>query len=298
MAAQLIDGKKIASEIKDDLRIEIDELKKQGITPGLTVVLVGENPASQIYVKMKTKACHELGIHSPTINLSADTSQEELLQLIDDFNRDPAVHGILVQLPLPEHIDEQTIIQSVKPEKDVDGFHPVNRGKLVIGEDTLVPCTPLGVQEMLIRSGHSPERKHVVIVGRSNIVGLPLASLLVQKKQGANATVTVCHTGTRNLAEITRQAEILIAAMGRPEVITGDMVRDGAVVIDVGVNRVNDPTTEKGYRIVGDVDFAAVSQKAKAISPVPGGVGPMTIALLIHNTVKAAKQISASSSTG
>lgn len=298
MEAQVIDGKKIAAEIKISLREKIQSLADSGIVPGLTVVLVGENPASQIYVRMKTKACAELGINSPTINLSSDISQTRLLNILEDLNRDNSVHGILVQLPLPNHIDEQVIITAISPEKDVDGFHPVNRGKLILGEDTFVPCTPFGIQEMLVRSGYDPYGKHVVIVGRSKIVGLPLATLLMQKKAGANATVTVCHTGTDDLGKFTKQADILIAAMGRPEIIKGDMVKPGAVVIDVGVNRVDDPNSEKGYRIVGDVEFDSAYQRAKAISPVPGGVGPMTIAMLLYNTVKAASNLCASSSTG
>lgn len=298
MAAEIIDGKKIAGEIRASLVSALETLRKQGVTVALTVVLVGENPASEVYVRMKTKTCSELGMDSPTIRLPSDVSQAKLLGIIADLNRDPAVHGILVQLPLPDHIDERAVLEAVDPSKDVDGFHPVNRGRLVIGEDTLVPCTPLGVQEMLVRSGFSPERKHVVIVGRSRIVGLPLANLLVQKKPGANATVTQCHTGTVDLVEHTERADILVAAAGRPEVITGEMVKADAVVIDVGVNRVDDPGSEKGYRLVGDVHFDSVAPKVQAISPVPGGVGPMTIIMLVHNTIKAAKAICASSSTG
>lgn len=298
MLAKIINGKEIANEIKSSLRDRIKKLKDAGIVPQLTVILVGENPASQIYVRMKRKACEELEIHSPTLNLPTDVSQTRLLNSLDELNKDKSVHGILVQLPLPEHIDEQQVLQAVSQVKDVDGFHPANRGKLIMGEETFVPCTPLGIQQMLIRSGYDPGRKHVVIVGRSKIVGLPLATLLLQKREGANATVTVCHTGTGNLGKITRQADILIAAMGRPEVIKGDMVKPGAVVIDVGVNRVENPSSEKGYRIVGDVEFDSACQRAKAISPVPGGVGPMTIAMLMYNTVKAASNLSASSSTG
>lgn len=298
MTAKIINGKEIANEIKNSLRDRIKTLKDAGIVPGLAMVLVGENAASQVYVRMKRRACEELGIHSPTLNLPADVPQTKLLNVIDELNKDKLVHGILVQLPLPKHIDEQRVLHAVSPEKDVDGFHPVNRGKLIMGEGTFVPCTPLGIQEMLIRSGYDPAGKHVVIVGRSKIVGLPLAILLLQKREGANATVTVCHTGTENLGQITRQGDILIAAMGRPEVIKGDMVKPGAVVIDVGVNRVEDPSSEKGYRLVGDVEFESAYQRAKAISPVPGGVGPMTIAMLMYNTVKAASNLSASSSTG
>ena len=298
MAASIIDGKKIADDVRNSLRVRIDALKSSNCHPGLAVVLVGEDPASKIYVNMKTKRCEELGINSQTIYLPEDTSQAKLLEILDDLNRDDSVHGILVQLPLPDQIDERVVIHSVLPTKDVDGFHPENRGKLALGDDAFVPCTPLGVQEMLLRSNINPAGKHVVIAGRSNLVGLPMALILVQKKPGANSTVTVCHTGTRDLPTFTKQADILIAAIGRPEVIRGDMVKPGAVVIDVGVNRVDDPTTEKGYRIVGDVEFAAVSEKAAAISPVPGGVGPMTIAMLISNTIKAAEQFCASSSIG
>lgn len=296
--AQIIDGKKIAQEIKNELKEKIEELKSSGCIPGLTVVIVGEDPASQIYVRMKTKASQELGINSETIALPADTLQTKLLELIDKLNKDESVHGILVQLPLPEQIDEDAIINSISPEKDVDGFHPVNRGKLMVGEDTFAPCTPLGIQEMLVRSNFDPNGKHVVIVGRSKIVGMPLATMLGQKKSGANATVTVCHTGTKDISYFTRQADILVAAIGRPEVIKGEMVKEGAAVIDVGINRVQAPDTEKGYRIVGDVEFESASQKAAAISPVPGGVGPMTIAMLLYNTVKSAQNFCASSSTG
>lgn len=298
MKAKLIDGKKIAEEIKDSLKGKIQKLKNDGVLPKLSVVLVGENPASQIYVRMKSKACQTLGVDSPTINLSSDISQTKLLRIINELNGDDSVHGILVQLPLPEHIDEDLIIEAIYPAKDVDGFHPVNRGRLTLGEDTFIPCTPFGIQEMLLRSGFDPGGQHVVIVGRSKLVGLPLATLLMQKKEGANATVTVCHTGTDDLSKFTKQADILIAAMGRPEIITGDMVKQDAVVIDVGVNRVEDPTSEKGYRIVGDVEFESACNIARAISPVPGGVGPMTIAMLIYNTVKAASNSCASSSTG
>lgn len=296
--AEIIDGKKIAQEIKDELRSKMEELKNSGCVPGLTVVIVGEDPASQIYVRMKTKASQELGMHSETIALPVETQQTKLLGLIDQLNKDDSVHGILVQLPLPGQIDEDVVINSISPDKDVDGFHPVNRGKLVVGEDSFVPCTPLGIQAMLLRSGFNPGGKHVVIVGRSKIVGRPLAILMIQKKSGANATVTVCHTGTKDIGYFTRQADILVAAIGRPEVIKGDMIKEGAAVIDVGVNRVDAPETEKGYQIVGDVDFETASQRAAAISPVPGGVGPMTIAMLLNNTIKSAQNFCASSSTG
>ena len=288
--ALIIDGKKIAKAIREELKGDVELLVSEGITPGLSVVLVGEDPASQIYVRSKTKACAEAGIHSETIRLSSDISQPKLLEVIQGLNSDPAVHAILLQLPLPKHIDEQSVINSITPEKDVDGFHYINRGMLLVGEDTFVPCTPLGIQQLLIRSEIPIVRQHVVIVGRSHIVGLPLASILVQKKADANATVTICHTGTKELAYHTKQADILVAAVGRAQTIKEGMVKEGAVVIDVGVNRLDDPTSEKGYRIVGDVDFYAVAEKVKAITPVPGGVGPMTIAMLLKNTVKAAKQ--------
>jgi len=289
MSAEIIDGRRIAQEIRSELRQQVEELKGRDVVPNLKVVLVGDDPASSVYVRMKTKACLELGLESETVRLPATVSQAKLLEIIHGFNVDPSVHGILVQLPLPEHVSEGEVLRSVHPDKDVDGFHPLSRGKLVIGEETFIPATPAGVQQMLLRSGHSPEGKRVVILGRSLIVGMPLAILLMQKKPGADATVTVCHSRTPNLASITRQADIVIAAIGRPEMLTGDMVSDGVVVIDVGVNRVEDPGTEKGYRLVGDVEFDSVSAKAAAISPVPGGVGPMTIAMLLHNTIKAAR---------
>ncbi len=291
MSAIVIDGKKVAAEVKAELRPRIEQLKNNGIEPNLTVILVGEDPASRVYVSMKKKACEELGIQSDTLNLPGETSESELLTLVEKLNRDSGVHGILVQLPLPSQIREAKVIETISPEKDVDGFHPVNVGKLVAGTPAFVPCTPAGVLELLLRYDVKPEGKHVVIVGRSNIVGKPLANLLVQKSPTGNATVTVCHTRTRDLPEYTRQADILIAAAGRPQMITGDMVREGVVVIDVGVNRVDDPTAKRGYRLVGDVDFDSVSEKAAAITPVPGGVGPMTIAMLMKNTVQAASNL-------
>jgi methylenetetrahydrofolate dehydrogenase (NADP+)/methenyltetrahydrofolate cyclohydrolase len=287
--AKIIDGKKIAQEIEKELKLELEQLKAHGLQPGLSVILVGENPASQSYVRMKGKACERLGLFSKTITLPATITQSDLLLEIEKLKLNPLIHGILVQLPLPRHLDEKTILAAVPPEKDVDGFHPVNKGKLFLGEDTFIPCTPAGIQEMLIRSGFSPEGKHVVVVGRSQIVGLPIALLLMHKKPGANATVTVCHTGSGDLKPFTRQADILIAAVGKPEVITADMVREGCVIIDVGSNRVEDPTVEKGYRFTGDVAFESVSQKVQAITPVPGGVGPMTIVMLLKNTIKAAR---------
>jgi len=288
--AQIIDGKAIAAEIREDLKREVEALRQHGITPGLAVVLVGDNPASVTYVRMKEKACDELGIASFHHDLPAEVSQGELLSLIGQLADDDRVHGILVQLPLPGHISAEAVIEAIPPEKDVDGFHPTNLGKLLQGAETFVPCTPAGIQELLLRSGHSPEGKHVVIVGRSNIVGKPLAALLMQKKPGANATVTVCHSGTAELPEQTRSADILVAAMGVPRFIKREMVRPGAVVIDVGVNRVDDPSAKRGYRLVGDVDFDEVSEVAAAITPVPGGVGPMTIAMLMRNTVLAARR--------
>lgn len=289
MPARIIDGKKISEEVRSELGKEVEKLKAKGVTPGLAVVLVGENPASQVYVRMKGKACEKIGIHSITERLPESTSEEELLSLIDRLNKDPKYHGILVQLPLPKHINTTRVLDAIDPKKDVDGFHPVNVGKMMIGDPVFLPCTPHGIQELLLRSGYDPEGKHVVVVGRSNIVGKPLANILIQKREGANATVTICHTRTKDLARFTRQADILVAAAGHPNTITADMVKEGVVVIDVGVNRMEDPTREKGYRLVGDVDFDAVKEKAEAITPVPGGVGPMTIAMLLVNTVKAAK---------
>lgn len=299
MSAKIIDGKQIANEIREELKKEIMQLKKNDIIPGLATILIGDDPASVTYVRMKKKACEKLGIYTESINKPEDISQQELLLIIEGLKNDPKIHGILVQFPLPDHIDQRKIIYSIPINKDVDGFHPINWGKMLQGEDTFLPCTPAGIQEMLIRSGHSPEEKHVVILGRSNIVGLPLANLLSKKKKGANATVTLCHTGTSDLSLHTKQADILIAAMGRPEMITSDMVSKKAVVIDVGVNRVEDPHSKKGYRLIGDVHYSSVEKKVQAISPVPGGVGPMTITMLLKNTVKAAKiNKSASSSIG
>ncbi len=287
--AEIINGKEIAKEIREEIRLEVAELKdRTGEVPGLAVVLVGEDPASEVYVRMKEKACQKAGITSFQHRLSAETGQGELLDLIDNLNQDPRVNGILVQLPLPDRIDEGDILQAIDPDKDVDGFHPVNIGKLMSGEEGFRPCTPLGIMELLQRSGNSPEGKHVVVVGRSNIVGKPIALMLVQKKEGANATVTICHTGTEDLGAITRQADILIVSAGRPSTITADMVKPGVVVIDVGVNQIGE--TPEGKRILaGDVDFAGIKEKARAITPVPGGVGPMTIAMLLKNTLRAYK---------
>jgi methylenetetrahydrofolate dehydrogenase (NADP+)/methenyltetrahydrofolate cyclohydrolase len=288
MTATIIDGNVISQQIRDEVQADVGRLRASGIEPGLAVVLVGDNPASVSYVKGKTRDAVESGIRSETIRRSADISQKELMALVADLNRDPRWHGILVQLPLPPHIDESAVTAAVAVEKDVDGLHPVNFGRLFRGEPAFLPCTPHGVKQMLMRSGHDPAGRHVVICGRSNLVGKPLAGLLMQKAPGANATVTVCHTGTPDIWRYTRDADILIAVMGRPRAITADMVREGAVVIDVGVNRIPDPTKKSGGRLVGDVDFEAVAQKAAAITPVPGGVGPMTRAMLLYNTVLAA----------
>lgn len=289
--ATLIDGVAVAQAVRADLQQEVAALAARGITPGLTVVLVGDDPASAVYVRSKEKTSRELGMKGETVRLPAETPQAELEALIDRLNADPTVHGILVQSPLPKHMDENTIVRRIDPAKDVDGFHPVNVGKLLIGEkDGFAPCTPAGVQELLVRYGVDTSGKEAVIVGRSNIVGKPMAALLVQQGVGANCTVTICHSRTRDLASHTRRADILIAAIGKPEVITGDMVRPGAVVIDVGINRIPDAAAPKGYRIVGDVHFESARQVAGMISPVPGGVGPMTIAMLLKNTVRAARQ--------
>ncbi|MCD6287684.1 MAG: bifunctional methylenetetrahydrofolate dehydrogenase/methenyltetrahydrofolate cyclohydrolase FolD [Candidatus Hydrogenedentes bacterium] len=291
MSAQIIDGKQIAADMRAEMKTEITRMKDEhGLEPGLAVVLVGEDPASQVYVRMKKKACDELGVVSFEYKLSAATPEQELLDLVDTLNADDRVHGILVQLPLPGHIDENKVLIAILPEKDVDGFHPVNVGKMLIGEPGFLPCTPHGVQVLLQRAGCDPAGKHVVVVGRSNIVGKPVAAILMQKKDGANATVTVCHSRTKDLAAVTRQGDILIAAIGRPAMITADMVKPGAAVIDVGVNRVDDPNAKRGYRLVGDVDFDAVKEVAGYITPVPGGVGPMTITMLMANTIESAKR--------
>ena len=293
-SAQRIDGVAVARAVRDDVAREVAALIARGITPGLTVVIVGEDPASQSYVRSKERMSREAGMKGETIRLPATTSQAELETLIDRLNTDHAVHGILVQSPLPHHMDANTVVRRVLPSKDVDGFHPVNVGKLLIGEtDGFAPCTPAGVQELLVRYGVETRGKDVVIVGRSNIVGKPMAALLVQGGVGGDCTVTICHSRTKELAAHTRRADILIAALGKPEAITGDMVRPGAVVIDVGINRVDDPSDRRGYRIVGDVEFASASRVAAFITPVPGGVGPMTIAMLLKNTVRAAQQAGA-----
>ena len=289
MVAQIISGNEVAKSIRVEIKAEVAKMKAKGIEPGLVVIIVGEDAASQVYVRKKGEACNELGICSETIRLPATTKEDELLNLIDKYNKDPKFDGILVQLPLPKHISEEKVLVRIDPGKDVDGFHPINVGKMVVGSDCYLPCTPHGVQELLIRSGNDPAGKHVVVLGRSNIVGKPVACILIQKAKGADATVTICHSRTKNLADMTRQADILIAAIGSPQFVKADMVKEGVVVIDVGVNRINDPTAKGGARLVGDVDFEAVKEKAKAITPVPGGVGPMTITMLMQNTVHAAK---------
>jgi len=289
---KLIDGRAIAEKVYVDLRREIAQLKSNGVTPGLAVILVGDNPASRAYVRSKDKMCLDLGLHSAKFELPASTTQSELLARVEELNRDRAIHGILVQSPPPKQIDEPAIVHALDPRKDVDGFHPENIAKLAVGDSTgLVPCTPLGVQRLLIESKIDIGGAHVVILGRSMIVGKPLALLLMQKNKDADATVTVLHSRSRNLAEITRSADILIAAIGQANFVKAEPVRDGVVVVDVGINRVEDAATERGYRLVGDVMFDEVAKKASAITPVPGGVGPMTIAMLMSNTVKACRAI-------
>jgi methylenetetrahydrofolate dehydrogenase (NADP+)/methenyltetrahydrofolate cyclohydrolase len=288
----LIDGKKTAADIRAELKLKVGELEeKTGKVPGLVTIIVGENPASQVYVNMKIKACSEIGMHSKLEKLEESISEEELLKIINSYNNNSSYHGILVQLPLPKHIDEDKIIESINPSKDVDGFHPASVGKLVIGKDTFKSCTPYGIMELLKRYNIETKGKHVVVVGRSNIVGKPIANMLVQKEEGANAVVTICHSAAPDLSLFTKQADILIAAVGRAHLITKQMVKEGVVVIDVGINRIDDPESKKGYKLVGDVDFDGVAEKASYITPVPGGVGPMTIAMLLTNTVKAFNKI-------
>ncbi|MFQ5677858.1 MAG: bifunctional methylenetetrahydrofolate dehydrogenase/methenyltetrahydrofolate cyclohydrolase FolD [Gemmatimonadota bacterium] len=299
MHAKLIDGRAIAAEVRAEVARRVAKLEGEGIRPGLGVVLVGEDPASGVYVRMKTRACQEAGIVARDVHLPASVDAETLLGELDALNEDPEIHGILVQLPLPGHLDEPSVTERVRPDKDVDGFHPVNIGRLVRGDpDAIRPATPAGIQELLKRIGFDPTGRHAVIVGRSNIVGLPMAQILLQKEAWANATVTVAHSRTRDLGHISRQAELLIVAVGRPEIVRGDMVREGAVVIDVGVNRVPDEGSEKGYRLVGDVAFEEAAERAAWITPVPGGVGPMTIAMLLQNTVAAARRLGAGAPSG
>ena len=291
MSAQIISGTRIAKEIRAEVAEGVRELRERNaITPGLAVVLVGDDPASATYVRNKGRACEEAGIFSETFHLPAATTQGEVLDLVERLNADSRFHGLLVQIPLPDQIDEDAVLLAIDPVKDVDGLHPFNVGRLVEGSPTFLPCTPAGIQQMLLRSGYDPEGAHVVVCGRSNIVGKPVAILLMQKAAGANATVTVCHTRTKDLVATTRLADILIVAAGRPNTVTADMVKEGAVVVDVGMNRIDDPSRERGYRLVGDVDFQAVAEKAAAITPVPGGVGPMTIAMLLRNTLLAAER--------
>jgi len=288
--SELILGKTVSESIYVELRERISSLKAKGITPGLAVVLVGEDPASEVYVRMKGKKCEELGMRSVTVVMPENIKEEELLKKVAELNADKSIHGFLVQLPLPSHIDEKKVINAIDPKKDVDCFHPINVGKMLIGEPEFLPATPAGVQQMLVRSGIETKGKHVVVVGRSNIVGKPMVAMMLQKGDGADSTVTVVHSRTKDLPSITRQADILIVAMGKANFVTVDMVKEGAVVIDVGTNRVDDPASPKGSKLVGDVDFEKVKDKASAITPVPGGVGPMTICMLMANTVAAAEK--------
>ncbi len=290
MTVTLIDGAGIAADVRREVAEGVADLKsRHGVTPRLVAVLVGDDPASAVYVRNKERAATEAGMRSEVRRLAADITRDRLLEELAGLNVDDSVHGYITQLPFPSHIDEDEVIEAISPKKDVDGLNPVNIGRLVAGRPVFVPATPAGIQEMLMRSGHDPEGKHVVVCGRSNIVGRPVANMLIQRSAGANATVTVCHTRTRDLPEITRQADILVAAIGQPRYVTADMVSEGVVVIDVGINRIDAPERKRGYRLVGDVDFDAVSEKAAAITPVPGGVGPMTIAMLLQSTLKAAR---------
>ncbi len=290
MAAKILSGTDLSAEIRVEVAAGVVEMQeKHGVAPGLAVVLVGDDPASAVYVANKQRACQEAGLFSDSAQLPDTATEDEILSAVRNYNQDPRIHGILVQLPLPHGIDQHRVIEAIDPGKDVDGLHPYNMGKLLQGRPDFAPCTPSGVVELLLRNGHDTTGANVVICGRSEIVGKPLAALLMRRGRGGNATVTVCHTRTRNLAEVTREADILVAAIGQPEAITADMVKEGAVVIDVGINRVDDPTARRGYRLKGDVDFESVSEKAAAITPVPGGVGPMTIAMLLVNTLSAAR---------
>ena len=289
MVAEVINGVEIAKQVRGEVAEQVADLKSQhNLVPGLAVILVGDDPASAVYVRNKGRACDEAGIFSETFSLPAETPEDDVVELVNQLNGDVRFHGILVQLPLPDQIKEKTVLYAIDPNKDVDGLHPFNLGRLVGGDPIFVPCTPAGVQELLVRTGHDPSGKHVVVCGRSNIVGKPVAMLLLQKMKGANATVSICHTGTADLGKITRQADILIAAAGQAEFITHDMVKEGAVVIDVGINRVDDESRKNGYRLTGDVDYVRVSEVASAITPVPGGVGPITIAMLLKNTLASA----------
>jgi methylenetetrahydrofolate dehydrogenase (NADP+)/methenyltetrahydrofolate cyclohydrolase len=296
MTAKLIDGKAIAKQIRADLKPRIARLKELGIVPGLAAVLVGDDPASAIYVNTKAKACRKLGLYSEVIRKPATLPQGELLEIVRELNGNDRIHGILVQSPLPDHVDEMAVTLALRPEKDVDGFHPYNVGMMLIGQPVMLPCTPHGIVRMLAYSGIDPSGREVVVVGRSNIVGKPVAAMLMQKASGANATVTVAHSRSANLADITRRADILIAAVGRANTVTADMIKPGVVIIDVGQNRIDDSSVEKGYRLVGDVDFEGCAEKASKITPVPGGVGPLTIAMVITNTVVAAENLAKASS--
>lgn len=290
MSARIIDGKAVAAKIRENLRRDVEALKAAGVTPGLGVILVGDNPASISYVTAKEKACEEIGIFSDDHRLPASASQAELLAEVARMNLHPRIDGILVQLPLQRHHDEEQVLLAVNPDKDVDGFHPVSVGKMMLGQETFLPCTPHGVVQLLVHSGVKIDGAHVVVVGRSNIVGKPVANMLLQKSATGNATVTICHTRTPDIGRFTREADIVIAAAGKPNTITADMIREGAVVIDVGVNRIPDPSKKSGFRLAGDVDYEAVREKAGLITPVPGGVGPMTITMLLFNTVMSAKR--------
>lgn len=291
MPAEIIDGRKIAGEIQEELKQRVSQLKEREITPGLAAILLGEDPASLSYLRGIARSCQAVGIFTETAKLPENATQAELQRKLEELNLNPKFHGIILQLPLPKHLDAFKAESAISPDKDVDGTNPVNTGKLLLGEDTFLPSTPYGVQELLVRSGHSPEGKRVVICGRSNIVGKPLMAILVQKQKRANATVTICHTGTKNLPSITKQADILVAAIGKAKAITADMVKEGTIVVDVGVNQIEDPVTGK-FKLVGDVDFEAVKDKAAAITPVPGGTGPVTTAMLMANTINAAERLS------
>ncbi len=291
MSAQLIDGKSISADIRNELKHRIADLNKRGVIPGLGVILVGDDPASKSYVAAKERACESIGIYSDDNRYSSKITENDLLDKIESLNNDPKIHGILVQLPLPSHINSTLVLNAITPDKDVDGFHPVNVGKMMIGEDSFLPCTPHGIIQLLKRCNIETKGKHAVVIGRSNIVGKPIANMLFQKNMDTNATVTICHTSTNNLKDFTRNADIIIAASGQPNTLTSDMVKPGVVIIDVGVNRVEDLSKKNGFRLVGDVDFNGLFDIASAITPVPGGVGPMTITMLLYNTVKSAEKL-------
>ena len=291
MSAKLIDGKSISADIRNELKHKINDLNKSGIIPGLGVILVGDDPASKSYVSAKERACESIGIYSDDNRYSSKITEKDLLDKIESLNNDPKIHGILVQLPLPPHINSTLVLNAITPNKDVDGFHPVNVGKMMIGEDSFLPCTPHGIIQLLKRCNIETKGKHAVVIGRSNIVGKPIANMLFQKNMDTNATVTICHTSTNNLKDFTRTADIIIVASGQPNTLTSDMVKPGVVIIDVGVNRVEDLSKKNGFRLVGDVDFDGLFDVASAITPVPGGVGPMTITMLLYNTVKSAEKL-------